>query len=176
MLTDAQQECFTRLWTAAQPAVSGYLHALVRDAAIAEDLIQETALALLRKFPEYDAQRPFLPWALGVAKFQILSHRRDAARSRILFDDELVERLTQTWGEAAPRISGEQAALSHCLQTLTPRARNLLFLRYDQALDSAQIARKLSSTAGAVRVALQRVREQLRDCVRRRLQTEGDAA
>lgn len=84
MLSDAQQELFTRLWTAVQPAVAGYIRALVRDDPVADGLTQETALVLLRTFSSYDPQRPFLPWALNTAKFQILGHRRDEALKRIL--------------------------------------------------------------------------------------------
>lgn len=176
MLSDAQQELFTRLWTAVQPAVAGYIRALVRDDPVADDLTQETALVLLRTFSSYDPQRPFLPWALNTAKFQILGHRRDEARCRVLFDGDLLDRITENWGDAAPQISGEQAALGECLETLAPHARKLLRLRYDETLDSTQIARQLATTAAAVRMALQRAREQLRVCVERRLQIGGGTA
>lgn len=44
-----------RLWTDAQPAVVNYLHAMVRDPAMAKDLVQETAMVLFRRFGDYDA-------------------------------------------------------------------------------------------------------------------------
>lgn len=74
MLSQTDQERFTRLWTAHQPAVSGYLNALVRDRLAAEDLLQETALTALRIFSEYDPQRPFVAWILGVARFKALGY------------------------------------------------------------------------------------------------------
>lgn len=173
MLTDEQQERFTRLWTEVQPSVSGYIHAVVRDSVVAKDIVQETALALLRKFAEWDAAREFLPWALGTAKFAILSHRRDSARCRVTFDDEVLHAITETWGTVAPEISDEQAALHACLEKLAPHARDVVRLRYEESLDSPQIAQKLGSTAGAVRIALQRIREQLRACVQHQLTLEG---
>ncbi|MDP3229189.1 MAG: sigma-70 family RNA polymerase sigma factor [Acidovorax sp.] len=175
MLDDLQQKRFTRLWTDAQPAVAGYVHAIVRDPAAAKDLVQETALVLLRKFSEYDERRPFLPWALGVAKFQILGYRRDAARCLVTFDAELFEQFTESWGEVAPTISDQAAALQTCLDKLAQHARRVVQLRYFEALDSTQIAERLGSSAGAVRVLLQRVREQLRLCVERQLRMEGGA-
>ncbi len=173
MLTDEQQERFTRLWTEVQPSVSGYIHAVVRDAAVAKDIVQETALALLRKFAEWDTAREFLPWALGTAKYAILTHRRDAARCRVTFDDEVLHAITETWSIVAPEISDEQAALHSCLEKLAPHARDVVRLRYEESLDSPQIAQKLGSTAGAVRIALQRIREQLRACVQHQLTLEG---
>ena len=80
VLTDEQQEQFTKLWTASQPVVNQYVASVIRDSWIVRDVVQSTPLALLRKFAEYDSSRPFLPWALGVARFEILSHRRDAVQ------------------------------------------------------------------------------------------------
>lgn len=52
--------------------------------------------------------------------------------------------------------------LHACLEKLAPHARDLVRLRYEESLDSPQIALKLGSTDGAMRIALQRIREMLR--------------
>lgn len=173
MLNDQQQERFTRLWTEAQPVVVGYVHSVVRDAAVAKDIVQETALALLRKFPEYDERQPFLPWALGMAKFEILGHRRDTARSRLTFDPELFERFTETWGDVVQNAPNETGALQTCLDRLAQHARRVVQLRYFEALNATEIAARTGTNAGTVRVLLQRAREQLRLCVERQLRAEG---
>ena len=78
MLSEHEQERFMHLWTGAQPAVAGYVRAVITDAAAAKDVLQATALVLFRRFGEYDGARPFVACTLGVAKFQVLGHRRDA--------------------------------------------------------------------------------------------------
>lgn len=176
MLDDLQQERFTRLWTDAQPAVAGYVHAIVRDAAAAKDLVQDTALALLRRFAKYDEQRAFLPWALGVAKYEILSHRRDAARDLVTCDDELLAAITCTWAEVEQTMTDETEALRACLEKLAPHSRQVVHLRYYDELDATQIAQRFESNAGSVRVLLQRVRDQLRECMERQLRMEGGMA
>ena len=176
MLSEEKQETFTRLWTEAQPTVSHYLLSLVRDPATAKDLLQKTALVLLRKFPEYDPEQRFLPWALGVAKFELLAHRRDEARSRIVFDSELLDRYTERWSELAPRQSDETVVLQTCLAKLPDRLRKVVRLRYYENRKSGEIAKALGLTAGNVRVTLQRIREQLRLCVERELGSEGGSA
>lgn len=55
MISEQEQERFMRLWTDAQPAVVNYLHAMVRDPAMAKDLVRETAMVLFRRFGDYDA-------------------------------------------------------------------------------------------------------------------------
>lgn len=176
MLNEEQQEQFTRLWTEVQPSVAGYVHAVVRDVHVAKDLVQETALVLLRKFGQWDSSRAFLPWALGVAKLQILAHHRDAGRSRLVFDDKLLDAITESWGMVTAEMSDEQVALHECLEKLAPHAREVVRLRYYEDLQAAQIASRLGSTAGAVRILLLRIREQLRTCVERHLHSEGGLA
>jgi len=175
MLSKEDQESFTRLWTEAQPTVSHYLLSLVRDSTTVKDLLQKTALVLLRKFDDYDRDQPFLPWAMGVAKYELLGHRRDEARSRVMFDSELLDRYTERWSELAPRHSDEAAALQNCLAKLPKRLRKVLRLRYYEEKNSREIADALDLTAGNVRVTLQRTREQLRQCIEHELRKEGGA-
>lgn len=173
MLDNEQQIRFTQLWTEAQPAVASYVRAVVRDAHVAKDIIQETALVLLRKFEQWDSSREFLPWALGFAKFELLAHRRDAGRSRLMFDDTLLTAITDAWPGAVAEIDGEQSALQECLETLAPKAREIVRLRYFDELGMPQVADRIGTTAGAARIAMMRIRRQLEDCVRRRLQSTG---
>jgi|694.fasta_scaffold87310_2 RNA polymerase sigma-70 factor (ECF subfamily) len=173
MLSEPEQERFLKLWAESQRAVVHYIHATVRDAAAAKDLAQETALVLFRRFPEYDGSRPFLAWALGVARFQVRGHHRDAARSRVCFDTELLDRFTELWAETATGASERSAALEVCLERLSSDSRQMVRLRYFEQLHSGEIAVRIGSSATAVRMALQRIREQLRACVEARLRIDG---
>ena len=176
MISEQEQERFMRLWTDAQPAVVNYLHAMVRDPAMAKDLVQETAMVLFRRFGDYDGQRPFLGWALGVAKFQVLGLHRDGARSFITFDTELFEKFTEVWADTAPTASEQSAALEVCLERLPARPRQMVRWRYFEELSSEEIAGLLGTKSAAVRVALQRIREQLRVCIERQMGPERRSA
>ena len=174
MLNEQDQLRFIRLWTAAQPAVSRYVRSLVRDRAVADEVLQETSLVLFRRFDEYDEQRPFVAWALGIARFQVLSLKRDAARSRVAFDSELLAQFTETWAELTPEVFDRSLFLQDCIQRLAARARQMVRLRYYDELTAEEIAQQVGGTGAAVRVALQRIRQQLRECVERQLRAEGE--
>jgi len=169
------QEYFMRLWTAAQPAVAGYIHSLIRDDS-AQDVLQETALTLFRRFADYDPSRPFIAWALGVAKFQVLGHRRDAARSFLTFESELLESFTEEWGASCPIDDHRADALNGCLEELTSRARQMLRMRYLEGFTAEEIARRSSTSGAAVRMMLQRIRDRLRACVEHQYYPEGRTA
>lgn len=172
MLTTEQQEHFTQLWTQAQSTVACFVHTSIRDRGHAEDLLQEIAMTLLRKFAAYDPSKPFLPWAMGVAKLAILGSRRDDARSRVVFDEALLERISNTFLETAPAQRDEETFLAVCLTKLPPKARRMVRLRYFDSLDSREIARVLGTSEVAIRVGLLRIREQLRKCIESRIQLE----
>ena len=169
-------ERFTELWTEAQPSVSHFIHSMIRDSAAAKDVLQTTALALVRKFSSFDQSREFLPWALGVARFEVLAHRRDHARNVVKFDTELIDQLTASWAEVAAEISDEAAALQRCVGKLPDKSKKVVRLRYVDELNSKEIATQLGRQPGNVRVMLQRIREQLRACVERQLRMEGGKA
>ena len=166
-------EKFTRLWTEAQPILAGYLCAVVPDFQEAEDLLQEVAVILLRKFPEYDPQRPFVGWAIGIAKREVLMARRSHARNRLFYQADLLERLGDTCEELAPELEDRSRALRECLRTLQGRAGELLRLRYEKSLKTNAIAAKVGMAVVAVRVTLSRTRAALRDCIERKLKLQN---
>ena len=173
MIDDEQQVRFTQNWTKAQPDVAAYVRAVVRDADAAKDIVQETAIVLLRKFEQWDSNRPFLPWALGIAKYEILAHRRNSVRDRLVFDDALLDAVTESWSSVVAEIDEEQSALEECLEKLAPKAREIVRLRYYEELTAAQVANRMGSTAGAARISLMRIRQQLHECIQRRLKFAG---
>ena len=168
-----EQEYFMRLWTTHQRAVANYLHAVVRDRATADDLLQETALHAFRRFAEYDRERPFVAWALGIARFKVLGLRRDHARSRVIFHDEALERFTESWAEQASEPDHRSEALGSCIDKLPSHSRRVVRLRYFDEMTADQIAGRIGGKGPSIRVTLQRIRRQLRECVERVLQTEG---
>jgi RNA polymerase sigma-70 factor, ECF subfamily len=167
-----QHERFTLHWTAAQSVVGSYIGSLVPDFQEAEDLLQEVALVLLRKFAEYDERRPFVAWALGVAKYEILSSRRRHARSFLTAQSDVLENLMTTYIDLAPELDRRASALRECLRQIQGRAAEMIRLRYEESLKPGEIAIRLGLAAAAVRMALSRSRAFLRDCIERRLKLE----
>ena len=173
MLDNEQKVDFTEHWTNVQATVAAYVRGIVRDPHVARDIVQNTAIVLLRKFDLWNADQEFLPWALGFAKFEILAHFRDSARNRVVFTDVMVDSLTEMWPGVSNEIQTEELALRDCVEKLAPKAREMVHLRYFQEMEVQHVADSLQSTPGAVRVALMRIRRQLMDCVNRHLQTLG---
>ena len=75
-----------RMWALAQPAVSAFVASITRDFQDRDDVLQETAVAVLESFGRYDPSQPFIPWAIGVARNQARILMRRKGRDRLVFD------------------------------------------------------------------------------------------
>jgi RNA polymerase sigma-70 factor (ECF subfamily) len=171
---DSQQaEEFAARWVAAQPAIAAFVRSLVPDLTSAEEVLQRVAVALVRKYDRYDPSRPFVAWAIGVSKFEVLYYRRQQATDKHIFDDELVEKVAESYQLLVEKFSPMREALSKCLDELDGRSRRVLHLRYADGMTTPRIAQEMKITVGAVRMLLWRVRGALRRCMEQRLVVES---
>lgn len=167
------RERLARSWVAAEPAVRAFVAAAVRGVADREDVLQQVALTVARRFEEYDGKRPFVAWALWLAKSRIVDFYRGQGRQRLVLADGMLDRVADSLAERHREVSPRREALEACLEGLPQRSRNMLRLRYDDGLPIDRIAAAVRLTPGSVRVALFRIREALAACIERRLAAEG---
>ncbi len=161
------------LWTQAQPAVSAFVHAVVGDRAARDEILQEVALAVLESFYRYDTQRPFLPWALGIARNEIANARQVRYRTPVSLSDAGEAALADAVAAVSDQEHGRLSQLAGCLELLEGRPRQICDLRYRAGLSPARIASALGMQPNSVSKALQRIREELRACIERRVAAEG---
>ena len=165
-----------RLWTLAQPAVSAFVTSVVRDFRDRDDVLQDVAVAVIESFGNYDPQRPFVAWAIGVARNQVGLYLRRRRRDRLVFDEATVECLASAFAEVGTQQDNQLDFLRECLKSLQGRTRQLCELRYQDDLKPAAIAEMIGMSANNVAKALQRVRDQLRECIKRNAVAEGGGA
>jgi RNA polymerase sigma-70 factor (ECF subfamily) len=173
MNENQKREEFTHHWLEAEPSVSAYVFASISSFHDAEDVVQRIAQELARRFDEYDSGRPFVGWAIWVARSRVIDFYRAQNRTRVVFSDELLRQLADTIVEQAEGRSLRREALEACLDELPPRSRRLLDLRYIEEQSADEMAQETGSTSGSVRVLLSRVRSVLANCIQRRLAMEN---
>lgn len=152
-------------------AVEGDLRAFVSMALVdwnqVEDVMQEVALVLWRKYPDYDPARPFGAWARGIARIALLQlHRRQRYRQSLLAP-AVIEALAEPTSTRADEETGDADRLSHCLGLLTPAKRELVRQRFEQGLAIETLAADSGRSEAAVIKSLQRIRLALTDCMAR---------
>lgn len=172
---DRQHDAFLRLFTSHEPALRAFVRSLVPTSADANDVMQEAAIVLWRKFGDYDPQREFRGWAFGIAKMQVLTWQRDRARDRHLFAEELIERLAGDSAELSDRLEAQREALRTCLGHLPPDQRKLVTAVYASGARANEVAAAMRQSVAAVYKRLHRIRLALVECTRRQLLKEHGA-
>ena len=172
-LSEQQHDQFLRLFAEHEPAVRTFVRSLLPSRDDASEVVQEVAVVLWQKFPEFDASRDFRKWAFGVARYEVLAYLRDLVRDRHVFDDALVNRLADAAAAAEPRHAAQRDALEACLQKLPPAQRELVLSAYAEGTRIDELAAQRGQTAMSLYKVLHRIRQALLECVRRQFATEG---
>lgn len=166
----------SRYWLQAQAAVASYVACMVPDFHDAEDVMQSVASAVIKKFDTYDSERPFVAWAIGIARYEVLNYRRSSQSDPHIFSEAAMKRIENSYQKVEPDIDPYRIALHECLGGLAERGRKLIEMRYLYGLKTGRIAKRVGMTPAAVSAMLYRVRGALRNCMDTRLCDEGGDA
>lgn len=166
---DDRAELFIRLLAEHERRLAAYVMTLMPHTADAEDLLQETKLAMWRSFDQFEEGTSFGAWARAVAFHRVLDFRKRKAREnqRICFSDECCRALADAIEESGTRREEQMTSLMDCVAQLQPVHRNMLNLRYFDQLSIDQVAEHVDRSVAATYRALSRIRLGLRDCVGR---------
>jgi RNA polymerase sigma-70 factor, ECF subfamily len=161
-------EQLARLWTESQPVVGAYILSLLPDFHQAEDVLQQVAVSLVREFDKYDPARPFLPWAMGIARNLALKSKREFAKgAEHVLGEALIDQIQDAFQEPSDTWGTVRKVLRTCIRKQPQKVLELLRWRYAYDLKPADVAVKMGITAATVRVMLHRAREVLRRCIKK---------
>ena len=163
-------------WTAAQPVVASFVASAISRHQDAEEVLQRTAVALVAKSEQYDPAQPFLNWAIGLARIEVLRLRQERQREKTTFDSETLETVAAAFERIGPELDDLRTALRHCVGKLGGKVREIFELHYVSHLSPDDIAQKLARSANSIFVALHRGRTAMRRCLERRIGASGGVA
>ncbi len=176
------KDVFDRLVRDDQPALQGFVAALVHNDADAEDVCQKALLAAWEKFRDYDPDRSsFATWLRGIARHKVVDlYRSNEAYLRHvkLVTPETMQRIEEELaglvGEGREVIEWTALAsiVRACLSTLTKQQRDLVHQRYFETKTCSAIASFLKKKLNTVKVGLRRARAAMHECIVSKLGTE----
>lgn len=166
---DQQMEAFVRHFAAHQEDLRRYIFSLVMNRADADDVFQETCLALWRKYDVYDTSRPFINWACRFARLQSLKLIEKRGRRPTLVDETILDLLADDYEEQRDELEERRLTLRNCLEKLSGDQRDLLRCRYASSETIQETAVRTGRSAKALYKTLERLRTTLYRCVSRQL-------
>jgi RNA polymerase sigma-70 factor, ECF subfamily len=166
----------------------------VHDSAHAEDLVQDTLIAVVQQWSTYRGDAALSTWAIAILRHKVADWYRSptAKRERQLpeegeaaLDAALASQFDETghWREAVPEWQQPEQenerkqmmqALDGCLSCLPVQTRRVFMMREWLGFETDEIRVQLGLSADNVRTILHRARLSLRDCMQR--QWFGSAA
>lgn len=159
-------DAFETLVQRYQRPLLSHLYSLVGSAQIAEDLVQETFVRLVREAQSYRYPRPFFPWLYTIARNLALKELASAYHRHVDLGIALPQASTQ---ESDPEEAVERWEQRHNLQRalvhLSFEQREVLSLRFREELSVKEVAELLAIPVGTVKSrtfqALHRLRQYL---------------
>lgn len=171
---DAQQQ-FLSLFLRSEREIYRYVAALVPSSADADDIVQQTALALWEKFDAYDPSQPFTPWACRFALNKTRQWIERRKRWKTLLDNGLAEELAQRREALRPELESRLRKLEGCLFQLPEGHRAIVEGYYFRRTSIEELAERSGRTVAATYKMLHRIRRSLQSCIENAMQTEGVA-
>ncbi len=150
---DAANEFFDRYAARIRRFIAQSLGA---EKSEADDLLQETFIALAEALPFFRGDSSLFTFACAIAHRKVLSFiRTNARRARLLRDAAISE-------SEQRRDVGSHRDFNSALMQLSPDYREALVLKYVEEISVAEIARVLALSEHAVESRLARARKLLR--------------
>ncbi len=165
MLTDEQlmldfqrgsKEAFAGLFARYREPIFGYFRRRLADAARAEELAQETFLAVLRAVARYEPRALFRTYLYGIALLQLAGERRRCAHHET--NSAPIPADPPAPGDTEAGVTVRQA-----LEKLAADEREVLMLREYEQLSYAEIAALQRVPINTVRSRLFRARLALKE-------------
>jgi len=148
--------------------------ALVREAALAEDVVQDAFIIVMRKWDEFRPGSSLFHWVREIVRFKALEAVRSRKKAGSPLDDALLASVAAVMAEGVDEREAERQrlraqALQRCVSHLSRAHVEILAGFYARSSSCEDIARTQGRSANAVRLILSRLRKQLGECVGRQM-------
>ncbi len=147
---------FERLFERYHAPILNYLHRMVGDRALAEDLAQDTFIKAYRALPTTRPDLAFKAWLYRIATNTAISHLR---RRKLIRWIPFMAGQDQATDDSVERSVGRKHDVEQALAKIPQHYAAALLLRHYQGLSLAETAQALEITENAAKLRLFRARK-----------------
>jgi RNA polymerase sigma-70 factor (ECF subfamily) len=175
--TDTEDDAaFMQALTRHQRDLRAFILGMTPSVADADDVLQEVNLALWKKRRLYDRGQGFLRWAFGFAAMEVRNFRNRSAKSKVWFNDEVLELVAEAYPQDSQLVEQRRDALSNCVQKLSTTERQFVTDFYRNQCSAQALADNSGKPVSTVYKTLTRARLALRACIERTLAQQSRPA
>jgi RNA polymerase sigma-70 factor, ECF subfamily len=153
---------YERLLAACLPLLRGVARRRIRDAAEAEDAVQDALLTLHQLRHTYDPERPIRPWLVAICERRCIDRLRRQGRRR--GREQTIEESHEAIASSAPLpdAAAEARELRAAVAELPESQRQALLLAKLEQLPLAEASARSGISVGALKIATHRAMKTLR--------------
>lgn len=165
-MKQGDENALAALYDLHAPRVLGFLMRMLRDCALAEDVLQVVFWYAWTRAEQFDASRGApLTWLLLVARSRALDMLRALKRQRpVISTDE--ERATEDPGMDAPEAADEAARVRKALERLPSEQREPIQLAFFYGMTHVEISRHTDVPLGTIKTRIRLGMHKLADLLR----------
>jgi RNA polymerase sigma-70 factor (ECF subfamily) len=161
---EAQTAQCVQLITSYQLDIQLFVRSLVLDMNEVAEIVQETNLVLWEKRDQFATIQNFRAWAFQIARYKLLERQAQRKRKGLCFSDAIVDQLAI---QASDATADDDLLddLNRCIARLPAQDHELLTQRYSSQASCESIAKAIGRPVRWVYKALNRIRQELFDCI-----------
>lgn len=171
-------------WAPLRQRLLRHARMVLHEQALAEDLVQESLLAIFERPDSHKGQASLATWATAILKNKIADwYRSPHQRRRVFQNDEADNEFNPTdglydehgayneavpaWQQPESQEAQRQAmvTLEQCVRRLPPQTGRVFMMREWLGFETPEICERLGLTAENCRTILHRARTGLRQCM-----------
>lgn len=165
-------EAFVSLLVPNQRRIQAYILVLVPNKNDAEDIFQETLSVMWKNFDKFQLGTDFVAWAITIAKFKILTYRRNLSSSKIQFNSTIHEFLESVAISKINSLPEHLDVLKKCVQKLSGKEIVLLKFRYEDDMTFQKMSDRTGKHLTAIQRLMTSIHSKLALCIRHTLRLE----
>ncbi len=146
-----------------------YILSMVPNPTDAEEVLQETNIAVWQQFERYKPGTDFRAWVFQIAFYRVRKHYERRRRDGLSFSNELLDELSRMHEQRSDLLEERRAVLPSCIARLSHPDRQLLDMVYGQGVPVPEIAQRTQRQTTSIYRSLRRIRQLLFSCIESRL-------
>lgn len=164
-----QTDLFFQLFMSSQKNLYAFILASVHNYNDSDDILQDTAAVMWRKFDEFDKDTSFVAWGISISKNLIKKYYSERKRTRVQFDAALSQKISERMEDSADQSNSRQEALKVCYKKLKDAGRVIIDMRYSKGMTIKAIANHLNRSVHGMYKAMARLQDSLQECIKKEL-------
>jgi RNA polymerase sigma-70 factor (ECF subfamily) len=161
---------FAVLLREVQQALFGFIFVMLQNRADSEDVYQQCAVVMWKKFATFTPGTSFINWALQIARYEIKDFVKARRRRKVFFSNAVLDAIANSYQPEPQSVQDQRIeVLTKCVDKLSDRDRQMLYQCYTVDRNYRKIAQVEGKTIAAIYQAIGRIRKSLYICVQRNI-------